>query len=146
MGRSKGERRRARELAFRLLYETEVTGDAPPALLREADDETRLAPGVREYASELLDLVASHREEIDAVLTRHARNWTLERMAATDRAVLRLAIAEMLFRPDIPARVVIDEAIEIARRFGDRESGGFVNGVLDAVRRESEKPQKAEEA
>jgi N utilization substance protein B len=133
-------------LAFRLLYEMEVTGDSPPALLNAEDVEAPAAPGVRAYASELMALVAEQREEIDAALSRHARNWTIERLAATDRAVLRLAIAELLFRPDVPARVVMDEAIEIARRFGNRESGGFVNGVLDGVWRENEEPSKAEGA
>lgn len=145
MGRPGSERRRARELAFRLLYEIEMTGDPAPVVLRAEDVEERLPPAVREYAALLLDLAAAHREEIDGTISRHAQNWSIERLAATDRAILRIAIAELLYRPDVPGRVVLDEAIEIARRFGDRNSSGFVNGVLDAVWREAEH-LKAEEA
>jgi N utilization substance protein B len=143
MGRPRSDRRRARELAFRLLYEMEMTGDAPPTVLHAEDLEEKLAPPVRTYAAELLERVAGHRAEIDTVIARHARRWSLERLAATDRAVLRLAVAELLYEPDVPGRVVLDEAIEIARRFGDRNSGGFVNGVLDAVWREID-PEKKE--
>jgi N utilization substance protein B len=89
--------------------------------------------------------VDSRGAEIDAALARHSRNWSLERLAATDRAVLRLAAAELLFRPDVPGRVVIDEAIEISRRFGNASSSAFVNGVLDAVWRETD-PRSAGEA
>ena len=73
----------------------------------------------------------SRREEVDEILRRSAEHWTLERIAATHRAVLRAAIAELLSRPGTPARVVLDEAIEVAKRFGAAESGRFVNGVLD---------------
>jgi N utilization substance protein B len=122
----------------------EVTGDSPPVVLRAEDAEQEIAPGVRQYAALLLELVTTHRDTIDGAITRHARTWSLERLAATDRAVLRLAVAELLHQPDVPAEVIIDEAIEIARRFGNPNSGGFVNGVLDAIWHEAEPPASGE--
>jgi len=93
-----------------------------------------LHEGARAFASELALGVASHREELDACIAAHARNWRVDRMAAVDRNVLRLATYELL-HTDAPASVVIDEAIELARDFGSERSPAFVNGVLDAIAR-----------
>ena len=93
-----------------------------------------LHEGARAFASELALGVASHREELDASIAAHARNWRVDRMAAVDRNVLRLATFELL-HTDAPASVVIDEAIELARDFGSERSPAFVNGVLDAIAR-----------
>jgi N utilization substance protein B len=78
-------------------------------------------------------LLEARVAEVDAVLALACAHWPLERLAATDRAVLRVAVAELMARPGTPARVVLDEAIDLARRYGSAESGGFVNGVLDQV-------------
>ena len=84
-------------------------------------------------ASLLVEGVEDRRDEIDALLTDHARGWTLERMPVIDRTVLRIATYELLDRPDVPTAVVIDEAVELAKRFSTDDSGRFVNGMLSAI-------------
>ncbi len=91
---------------------------------------------VRDYATRLLDRVREHGTEIDTILTASLTRWDLKRLATTDRSVLRMSVAELLYEPDVPTSVVLDEAIIIARQFGAVESGRFVNGVLDRVARD----------
>jgi len=107
--------------------------------LAEAEDPEaprRLPPALREFANALARGTRERMPEIDRLLDAHAQNWRLERMAVIDRLVLRLAVYELLARPETPARVVINEAIELARTFSTEESVGFVNGILDAVRKD----------
>ncbi|HEY2955307.1 MAG TPA: transcription antitermination factor NusB [Candidatus Eisenbacteria bacterium] len=129
-------RRRARELAFRVIFEADVAG----VPLAEAWKARRGEEGTGEAARALVDDViaalAARGDEVDGFLRGAAEHWELGRLAATDRAVLRAAAAELLARPATPVRVVLDEAIEIAKRFGAADSGRFVNGVLDRVARE----------
>jgi N utilization substance protein B len=132
LSRSLGvSRRRARELAFRVVFQADVAG----VPLREAwtlrCDEERPAEAARALVDDVIAVLEARRDEVDGILRQCAEHWTLERLAATDRAVLRAAVAEMLARPQTPARVVLDEAIEIAKRFGAADSGRFVNGMLD---------------
>ena len=89
----------------------------------------RPSPAVRE----LVEGVEDHQAELDALIVEHARNWTLERMPAIDRNVLRIALFELVGRPDVPVPVVIDEAVELAKRFSTDDSGRFVNGMLAAI-------------
>lgn len=95
-------------------------------------------PGVREFADRLARETARNRERIDRLIEKHARNWRLERMETLDRNLLRLATAEMLLGEATPASVVINEAIEIARRYSTAESATFVNGLLDSIRKDLE--------
>ncbi|HEY1375430.1 MAG TPA: transcription antitermination factor NusB [Gemmataceae bacterium] len=127
-------RSRAREVALQLLFWRDLNPTAPrPAVERFVRDRLR-DPVVEPFALALYDAVASRSEEIDQLLTRAAENWRLARMAAVDRNVLRLGTAELLATaPDAPAAVVINEAIELARRYGSKDSPAFVNGVLDRV-------------
>jgi N utilization substance protein B len=130
------ERREARELALQVLYAVELCPDSDPEelivyLMAERGDPE----GAAAYARRLIRSVRKNRDEIDALLGRHSANWELKRMAAVDRNILRVAAAELLFSPDVPFRVVIDEAVEIAKRYGSDDSGKFVNGVIDAVHR-----------
>ena len=92
-----------------------------------------LEPELRAFVEHLVRVVDAHVEEIDAVLARAARNWEVGRMAAVDRNVLRLGAAELLYCPDVPVRVALNEAILLAKRYGGGDSGGFVNGILDRV-------------
>ena len=128
-------RRRAREAAFRRVYQADVMGEpietVPPA---GADDEP-LGPDQRALVDDVIGVLARRPAEVDGLIRNAARNWELDRLAVTDRSVLRIAIAELIGRPGTPARVVLDEAIEIARRYGAEESARFVNGVLDHVAR-----------
>ena len=93
----------------------------------------RMFAKIQQYAEKLLQCVLEHRVEIDDALTRHTTNWTLTRMSVIDRNIMRLAAAEVLFLSDIPAKVSVDEAVELAKTFGDKDSPRFVNGVLDTL-------------
>jgi N utilization substance protein B len=125
-----GGRHEARERAFHLLYESEIKGEAPGAVLAGLP----LAPDP--FAVELVEGVAAHADEVDELIRTHARNWELERMPALDRAVLRLAAYELAHRPDIPTGAAINEAVELATRYSTDDSGRFVNGVLSAIARQ----------
>lgn len=131
-----GQRRKAREHALQVLYQADIAGLGVEESLRthwerEPEDE----PATRAFTERLVRTVGERREAIDALLASSSRNWTLERMGVVDRNLLRLSVAELLSEPDTPPAVVIDEAVEIARDYGDRDSQSFVNGVLEAVRR-----------
>jgi transcription antitermination protein NusB len=132
-------RRRSRRLALQVLYAADVStrGGVAPALEEVFDGVAghfELEEGARSFAKELVCGVGARRDAIDALLATHARNWRVERMAAVDRNVLRLAAYELL-QGEVPAQVVINEAIELARDFGSERSPSFVNGVLDAIAR-----------
>ena len=122
-------RHEARERALHLLYEAEAKGVDPTAVLAE------LPVPPDDFAVELVEGVADGREGLDALIADHAQGWTLERMAAVDRAVLRLGAYELAHRPDVPTAVVLDEAVELAKGYSTADSGRFVNGVLAAVAR-----------
>jgi len=127
-------RTRAREVALQALYQWEVRGEA-----FEADLEAFLAEWApdREAADFARDLVLGcrmWREELDRVIADAARHWSLERMARVDRNILRLAAYELLHREDIPPKVSINEAVELAKRFSTADSGAFVNGILDRIK------------
>lgn len=128
-----GKRRQAREACFKTLYRMQVIDEPAAEAVTLLQQDTALDEETAGYAAHLVTLVDLNAEEIDAALGEHLKNWTVERLAQTDRAVLRMAVAELLFVTDVPARVAIDEAIDIARRYGTNASGKFVNGVLDSL-------------
>ena len=130
-----GVRRRAREVAFRIAYQADVTGDSFAAVWDARKDEERLNDDQAELVGDLVRALDTRVSEIDERIGQAAEHWPLERISRTDRAVLRLAVAELLARTGTPARVVLDEAVDIARRYGSDDSGRFVNGVLDRVAR-----------
>ena len=136
-----GKRRKSRELAMQMLFQADVGKQSPEQVRKsfwEARDEVE--PEVRGFAEDLYRVANVKQDEISALITTHAQNWRLERMPAVDRSVLRMAIAEMLGFPATPAPIVINEALEIARRFSALESINFLNGVLDAVARSRREP------
>lgn len=131
-----------------MLYQSEMGGSQPGQVvnhfdlgeyLREAagDPETkrRTVHEAFEYAKRILRGVSEHREAIDALIREQADNWRLERMPPVDRNILRIAVYELLHEPETPHLVVVDEAIEIAKKFGSEQSGRFVNGLLDGILR-----------
>jgi N utilization substance protein B len=126
-----GTRRKARELTLQLLYQRELTRANPEEMQANFEEWKGSSESVRRFANELLDGVLLNLDEIDRELTTQTSHWRLDRLAAVDRNILRLAFYELLFQRDTPPAVVIDEAIEIAKRFGSGESARFVNGVLD---------------
>lgn len=136
-------RRAAREAALKMLYQWEVgrTGayEAIATYWPARDPEEQLTEPLREFANGLVRGTIGRVEEIDRILAAHAQNWRVERMAVLDRLVLRLAVYELLAEA-APPKVVINEAIELARSYTGEEAVGFVNGVLDAVRKELNRP------
>jgi transcription antitermination protein NusB len=128
-------RRKSREFALQMLFQWEVGRHSPAKVLASFLPANKADREVKEFARGLFEGTVAEVETIDRLLRRHAEHWKLERMAAVDRNVLRLALYELMHYPETPAAVVINEALELARRFSTAESVEFVNGVLDAVRK-----------
>jgi N utilization substance protein B len=127
-------RSKARKRAVDVLYEADVRGAEATTIL--ADRVALADPPLNEFTVELVGGVAEHRDRIDEILAAYAEGWTVARMPDVDRAVLRLAVYELLWRHDVPAAVVIDEAVELAKSLSTDESPRFVNGVLGRVLRD----------
>ncbi len=128
-----GSRREDRRTAIDILYQADVTGADPLDVLRDWDAAER---SVAPFACELVEGTASALVEVDVLLAEHAQGWTVERMAALDRTILRVAIYELLHRPDVPQAVAISEAVEAAGQLSAEESRRFVNGILGKIARE----------
>ena len=135
-------RTRSREYALQMLYQADIRRVDPPQVLEEFWRGRDPAPAeVKTFANTLFEGTLRHRQEIDAVITSHAENWELKRMAVIDRNVLRLGVFELLHAEGMPPKVCINEAIELAKRFGDTESGKFINGILDASHKSTHERQ-----
>lgn len=132
------KRRKARELALQFLYQLDLHGadDAAPYATEFWAQHSAADDATRGYAQSLVDGTKLNQEKIDGLITRFTEHWDLERMAVVDRNILRLAVCELGWQPDVPPKVAINEAIEIAKKFGTRESSRFINGILDRVHRE----------
>jgi N utilization substance protein B len=135
-----GDRRQGREFALQMLYQIDMCGGKEMETFSTFWEGKKPAPEARSFAQELVSGTLEHLESIDSVLRQGLEHWRLPRIAAVDRSVLRLAVFEFLKHPETPPIVVIDEAIELAKRFGGDESGLFVNGVLDGIRKKLEPP------
>jgi len=135
------KRTQARECALKILYQVDIAGqnlkDAVDSfwLNFEADSDKSLV----DFVDILVKGVAENLQAIDAKIISFAKNWQISRMAVIDRNILRLATFELLFLEDIPPKVSINEAIELAKKYGDKDSGKFVNGILDKIKKESPK-------
>jgi N utilization substance protein B len=132
-----GTRRKSRELAMQMLFQGDLGKQKPEEVetlfwgsREDVDDETK------GFADDIHRVATQREDEVDALIQKHAQNWRLERMPVVDRNLLRAAIAEMLGYPKTPTAVIINETLEIARRYAAPESINFLNGVLDAVGRE----------
>ena len=128
-----GLRHKGRQIALQVLYQKEIGGVSLEEALLNYERHLNRSPKAFHFARELAEGVIRNQEEIDAVIERHSEHWRLDRMSVTDRNILRLATYELLFRPDIPPRVSINEAVELAKEFGTEDSPAFVNGILDAI-------------
>ncbi|ACX52389.1 NusB antitermination factor [Ammonifex degensii KC4] len=126
-------RRRAREAALMVLFQVDVGGAVPEEALERTLAEWRLGNASREFATSLVLGTLAYRPQIDRVIEELSQRWRLERMNRVDRNVMRLALYELLFRQDIPPAVAINEAVELAKRYGGEESPRFVNGILGKV-------------
>jgi N utilization substance protein B len=129
-----GRRSKARECAFQLLYQHELTGEAMAQVVEGFWRIRHTTEPARRLAESLAQGAQARLAELDAGIARHAEHWRLDRIATIERTILRLAAYELL-HTDTPAAVVIDEAVELAKRFGEAESPSFVNGILDALMR-----------
>jgi N utilization substance protein B len=129
-----GRRRRSRELAMQALFYMDTQETADPAALERFCLSFQPSPKALPFFSELVNGVLQDRQRIDRVIERFSSNWKMSRMSCVDRNVLRIAVYELLRRPDIPAKVSINEAIDIGKKFGAEETGAFINGILDSIR------------
>ena len=137
-----GKRRRAREAAVQYHFWRDLQHGACPEKIDDFFELCPLKPNVREFAQPLIEGMIAHLPEIDERIRRYSENFDFNRIAAVDRNILRLAIYEMLYRDDIPPIVSINEGIELAKTFGGADSGRFVNGILDRVRKELTRPAR----
>jgi transcription antitermination protein NusB len=127
-------RSQCREWALQFLYQGEFSEPPDSTALERFWSHFQDEAAPPAYLKELVEGVGSHLEELDALIVRYSEHWRLERMTVVDRNLLRLAIYELLYQGEIPPKVVINEAVEMAKRFGSEASGGFINGILDQVR------------
>jgi len=127
-------RHKARELALQILYSMDMLGDDTDELFDGLGELVSPKQAPSNFCRRLVRGVIDHRSDLDRIIEAHSSNWKVYRMSGVDRNILRLAAFEMLYCEDIPAKVSINEAIEMGKKFGTDETGPFVNGVLDAVR------------
>ncbi len=128
-----GIRRKARESALQMLYQLDMSGQDLNEVLASSGVLKNLDAEVKQFAQTLVSGVVRDLAEIDKLIAMHSTNWKLSRMAAVDKNILRMAVFELKSFSDIPVKVTINEAVEIAKRFGSSESGAFVNGILDNI-------------
>jgi N utilization substance protein B len=129
-----GKRRKSRILTLQLLYRYEIRKEAPDQLLAEfREEEKKLPKEILSYAEVLFTETLRHLERIDKIIETLTLHWKLSRLSFVDKCILRAAICEILYREDIPEKVAIDEAIEVAKKYGGEDSGAFVNGILDRL-------------
>jgi N utilization substance protein B len=136
-----GKRRKAREVALQLLYQLDVQGEAnPEPHLPEFWTRHPVDREAREFAEILIRGTKLHEPKIDEMITQYAQNWELDRMAVVDRNILRQGIFELLWMEDVPSKVAINEALEVAKKFSTQESSRFINGSLDRIHKELRPP------
>jgi len=134
-----GTRRKSRELALQMLFQADMGKQAAPDVRRTFwAERNTVAEDVRGFAEDLFRVAIDRAPEIDQMIERHAQHWRMDRMAAVDRNIIRAAVAEFMGYPATPKAVIINEALEIARKFSSPESLQFINGVLDSVGKELE--------
>ena len=138
-------RRQAREWAVQFLFQTEFNAEELDLALADFWNDSEKQPTERDraYTDEVIHGVLEKQREIDRTLTKYTQNWDVDRLGVLDRVVLRVAVYEMLFRGDIPPVVSINEAVEIAKAYSSKGSGRFVNGVLDRIQKEIDRPGRS---
>ena len=126
-------RRRGREIALHVLYQLDISAGDPREVLDLYWENFTPPEKAREFCQRLLDGVLTNKEQLDRILEENSQNWTLKRMAVVDRNILRFAAFELVFCPDIPFKATLNEAIELAKKFGTEDSSAFINGILDKI-------------
>lgn len=128
-----GARRKARELALQMLYQHDVSGNAADTIISTFEDLQKSKPNTREFATKIFKGTVENIASIDEMITAQADNWRLTRMAVVDRNIIRMCVYEFLHENDTPKLVIIDEGIEIAKKYGTQKSSQFINGILDGI-------------
>jgi transcription antitermination protein NusB len=128
-----GARRKARELALQMLFQHDLSGNAPDMIVTTFEDLLKSKPNTREFAMKIFRGTVDNLTAIDDMIQLQADNWRLSRMAVVDRNIIRMSVYEFLHETDTPKLVIIDEAIEIAKKFGTQKSSQFINGILDGI-------------
>jgi N utilization substance protein B len=128
-----GARRKARELALQMLFQYDMAGNEPDMIITTFEDLQKSKPNTREFATRIFRGTVDHISEIDQIIQQQAENWRLTRMAVVDRNIIRMSVYEFLHENETPKLVIIDEAIEIAKKFGALKSSQFINGILDGI-------------
>ena len=132
-----GNRRFSRELVIQFLYLTEMNeGDIASQLEAFWESNPNKDEGIQSFTEDILNNIFEHKKEIDAQLEKYSDNWTLSRMTVIDRNLLRMAASELMYSKTVPPKVAIDEAVEIAKKFGSEDSPNFINGILDRILKE----------
>ncbi len=132
-----GKRRKAREAALQILFQTEFNDSPIGDVLNLFWKNKKTDKEMREFSRALVENVLAHKEEIDSAIQFVSEHWRVSRMAVIDRCILRMAVSELVFNKDIPPAIVINEAIEIAKKYSSTKSATFINGILDAVKKKS---------
>jgi len=132
-----GKRRAARELALKFLYQTEFNSNSSDSELNSFCKRANVSEEIQDFTQTLIKNIFIHKKEVDGLLKKISANWVPDRMAMIDKNILRLGICELLFDSTTPPKVVINEAVEIAKKFGTEESPDFINGILDKVYKDS---------
>jgi N utilization substance protein B len=132
-------RRKSREYALQILYALDLNPDTTPEFLKIFWDMNPAKPEIKDYATHLVNGTLKNQNKIDQLISAHSSHWKIDRMAATDRNILRIGTYELLEEPTVPPKAVINEAIEIAKKFGTNDSSTFINGVLDSIHQELQK-------
>ena len=128
-----GARRKARELALQMLFQHDMSGNAPDQIIATFEELQKSKPNTREFATRIFQGTVNHISELDDMIQNQAENWRLSRMAAVDRNIIRMSVYEFMHEDDTPKLVIIDEAIEIAKKYGTQKSSQFINGILDGI-------------
>jgi transcription antitermination protein NusB len=128
-----GARRKARELALQMLFQYDMAGNEPDMIITTFEDLQKSKPNTREFAVKIFRGTVDHLTELDDMIQAQAENWRLSRMAVVDRNIIRMSVYEFLHESDTPKLVIIDEAIEIAKKLGTQKSSQFINGILDGI-------------
>lgn len=135
-GIAMSKRRKAREIALQTLYAYEIAGEGWEKILRDNISRRKASPEAAGYAGRIVESVVEERDRLDKMIEEKLENWELKRVSVVDKNILRIALAELLYCPEVPIAVVIDEAIELARVFSSHDAGKFINGVLDSLSKE----------
>lgn len=134
-----GKRRASRELALKFLYQCEFSSENVEEQMDQFFERAGNHHEINDFTKVLVDTLFTHAEEIDVLIKKFSNNWALDRMSIVDRNILRVGISELLYGTSTPPKVVINEAVEIAKTFGTQDSPDFINGILDKIFRESRK-------